>query len=92
MRWVVTCIALLFGFGDAIVSATEFPKIPGVFAVILALTPYIFSYLWFVRWPCPRCGRRYTTPDAHALKRSRRCSYCGLAKNEVPTLAEFHAD
>ena len=83
-RWILACLSLLGSFGLVILFAVFLPGVPEVLAVLLGVSPCIVCYLWFLRWPCPRCGQRFTMPDAHALKRSERGLHCGLKRNFIP--------
>jgi hypothetical protein len=83
-RWILAWLSLLASFGLIIFFATHVPNLPKALAVILGVVPYVVFYLYFLRWRCPRSGNRFTTPDAHALKRSKKCSHCGLLKNYLP--------
>jgi hypothetical protein len=84
LRWIITWLCLLAGSASGVVLAKYVPSVPGTLAVLACMIPFTISYLWFLRWRCPRCGERFTMADAHGLKRSKRCRHCGLAKDFIP--------
>ena len=88
-RWILTWVSLLSSFGLVVLFATGAPRIHVALAILIGISPYVVSYLWFLRWRCPRCGERFTMPDGHALKRSKQCSHCGLPKNFIPEHTDY---
>ncbi len=46
---------------------------------VLAFVAWFALQAWYERWPCPRCGKRFTEPG----KAHTSCTGCGLEKAAV---------
>gem|GEM_PF-3402175 len=78
--WIVPLLILLCYLGTALPKDSR----QLTWVLISAVVAYTILYIRFIRWPCPRCGKRFTMPDPRRIIRSKKCSYCGLPRNAAP--------
>lgn len=78
--WLIP-LALLLCYLASAVDTSGHPK---TWILVVAFGVYAALYLRFIRWRCPRCGRRFTTPDPYSMRRSKACRYCGLQREAGP--------
>ena len=80
-RWLAAFAIPLFFVTCYIISGViSADSRPWTGFLMAALVAYVGLYLGFIRWPCPRCGRRFSTPRSYGIWRSTRCPYCGLSR------------
>jgi endogenous inhibitor of DNA gyrase (YacG/DUF329 family) len=72
--WVLPLLLVICYVGSERVTGRH----PWTGLLIAAFVTYLILYLRFVQWPCPRCGKRVTMPEAHRIVRAKKCPYCGL--------------
>ena len=77
-RWLAAWVVPLFLVICYVGSEAVTGRHPWTGLLIAAFVTYVILYLRFVRWPCPRCGKRVTMPEAHRIVRAKKCPYCGL--------------